>query len=271
MAIDEHFNVFIGWDSRESVASEVSEHSIRRRTRTELEINFLKHVDLRSRGLFSRPWLVDGKTGNLIDVIDGKPFSTEYSHTRFLIPHIMNYKGWALYVDGDMIFLSDIKKLIAVANDKYALMCVKHKGQPVQNSVKMNGRLKRQYYRKNWSSLMLINCSHPSNKWLTQERANLSNGIDLHMLCWLEEHEIGEIPGTYNYISGISHRLGNRDDGKPILPDCVHYTEGGPWNAENIDVPFSDLWTIEYESWCRDADHGKDVNSMPKTIYDRAC
>lgn len=261
--------VYIGWDSRESVASDVCAHSIRRRTRSVLDIKYLKHRELRALGLFARPWLIDGTKGNFTDLIDGRGFTTEFSHTRFLVPALQKYKGWALFLDADMIFLSDVKKLFSLCDDKYAIMCVKHQHQPPANSVKMDGRMQNGYWRKNWSSFMLINCAHPSNAALTVEKVNLADGADLHALSWLRDNEIGHLPTSYNYISGVSPKLAKTHEDKPIFPDVIHYTEGGPWFEEKKDVQFSDLWIDEYEEWCRDADFGNEVNSMPKTIFDR--
>ena len=36
--------------------------------------------------------------------------STEFTFTRFLVPHLMNYKGWALFIDCDIVFLEDVNK-----------------------------------------------------------------------------------------------------------------------------------------------------------------
>ena len=38
----------------------------------------------------------------------------------------MNFHGWAIYADGDMVCLEDIKKLWDLRDDKYAIQVVKH-------------------------------------------------------------------------------------------------------------------------------------------------
>lgn len=215
-----------------------------------------------------RPWMIDGITGDYIDLIDSCRFSTQYSHTRFLVPVLQNYKGWALYLDGDIIFTENVKELFSLCDDKYAIMCVKHKMLDNQNTLRFDGRLKRQYFRKNWSSLMLINCGHPSNKHLTKENVNLAKGSELHSFCWLDEHEIGELPRDHNHISGLSRKIDIPEGKKIAFPLSVHFTEGGPWDKTKKDVPYASLWIHEYEEWCRDADHGS-INELPKTIYDR--
>lgn len=256
--------VYIGWDSRESVASDVCAHSILKRTPAPIKITYLKHRDLRLKGYFARPWLVDGDTGNWKDLIDGRPFSTEFSHTRFLVPALQSHKGWALFLDSDMIFLSDIRKLFEMFDDKYAVMCVKHQHKPEPNATKMDGRQQLGYHRKNWSSFVAFNCSHPSNKTLTAEKVNFMKGSDLHSFSWLKDHEIGAIPFSYNYIAGVSPKLPAERGGRP---DVIHYSEGGPWFEECPDVPYGQMWTDEYEDWQQS---GHDIVSSVATVrYDK--
>ena len=241
-------SLFIGHDGREAVASEVAAHSIVNRTDSDVRIIFLKHRELRKDGYFARPWLVDGPTGNFSDLIDGRPFSTEFSHTRFLVPALMGYKGWALFLDADMIFLSDVEDLFKLCNNKYAAMVVKHNHVVKSGSIKMDNREQLAYNRKNWSSFVLWNCGHPANKTLTPEKVNFMKGSDLHNFTWLTDSQIGSLPFTYNYISGVSPPL---TEAKNHLPDVIHYTEGGPWFENCQDVPYAKLWLDEYEDYQR--------------------
>lgn len=157
----------------------------------------------------------------------------------------MKYKGWALFMDADMIFLSDIKRLFALCDDKYAVMCVKHRYPTKPDTVKMDDRVQRIYHRKNWSSFVLWNCAHSANKEITPEKVSFMHGIDLHGFDWLPDHLIGELPHTYNYISGISPTV------KGNIPDVIHYTDGGPWFEKCLDVPYAGSWIEEYEDWQR--------------------
>lgn len=236
--------VFIGWDAREAVTADVLSHSILKRTNANVKINYLKHRELRQRGLFNRPWLIESDTGNWKDLLDNKQFSTEFSHTRFLVPSLMNHKGWALFLDSDMVFLSDIKKLFELCDDKYAVMCVKHIHKPKHGDMKMDGRQQLSYPKKNWSSFVLFNCGHKSNKGLTPEKVNFMKGADLHSFSWLHESEIGNLPPTYNYIVGVSQKIPH---GK--MPDVIHFTEGGPWFDECREIPYGGTWSSEYEDW----------------------
>ena len=89
-------------------------------------------------GLYNRKHTV--KDGQMIDDIDGKPFSTDFSFTRFLVPALNMYQGWALYMDCDMYLRTDINDLFEEYNiDYYPLYCVKHQYEPTEE-FKMDGK-----------------------------------------------------------------------------------------------------------------------------------
>jgi lipopolysaccharide biosynthesis glycosyltransferase len=108
---DNSLKIFIGWDSREDIAYQVCKHSILRRQPL-AQIYPLKQHELRNNGWYTRP----------LDKLS----STEFTFTRFLIPELTNFKGWALFIDCDIIVTTDIKELFDQADDRYAIMCVKH-------------------------------------------------------------------------------------------------------------------------------------------------
>lgn len=262
MGFDKSLSIYIGYDSREAICSDVASHSIRKRTETPINISYLKHRDLRKSGAFLRPWLVESDTGNWKDLIDNKPFSTEFSHTRFLVPFLMKYRGWALFMDSDMVFLSDVKKLFALCDDKFAVMCVKHQHKP-KRGEKMDGRAQLSYHRKNWSSFVLFNCGHSSNRDLTPAQVNSMRGADLHAFTWLRDNEIGALPYSYNYIPNVSPKLAPERGG---MPDVIHYTDGGPWFPECQDVPYAGTWLEEYEDFQQNG-HGC-ISEVPTVKYD---
>lgn len=251
-------HVFLGWDSREAELTDICAHSIRRGTFAEVHFHYLKHRELRKKGWFTRPWLTRSDDGESVDLTDNKPFSTEFSHSRFLIPALMNYEGWALFMDADMVANGDITKLWSFTqNAHYAVQCVKHNHQPKLDQMKMDGRMQQQYYRKNWSSFVLWNCAHPAHKKLTVEHVNQAKGADLHAFKWIADHEIGALPSTYNWISGVSPKL--ETEGKKIkLPEVIHYTEGGPWFKECRNVPLGDVWELARSRWMDDGAPGFD-------------
>lgn len=202
-------NVYIGYDTREDIAYQVSKYSILSKS-NDINVFPLKLDDLRKKNLYTRG---EDKLG-----------STEFTFSRFLVPILNNYEGWALFCDCDIIFLKDLKELFNHADDKFAVMCVKHDYTP-QEGQKMDGKQQTIYPRKNWSSLVLWNCAHPSNKKITTELVNdpETTGKYLHRFSWLEDHEIGEISHEWNWLVGWYNEPG---DGSP---SAIHYTEGGPW------------------------------------------
>lgn len=213
-------NIYIGYDSREDVAYEVCKYSILSK-QPNVNIIPLKQQQLIQQGLYSRP--VD------------KLASTEFTFTRFLVPELNQFKGWALFIDCDILVTTDIQQLFDQVNDKYAVMCVQHDYQ-VRNKIKMDGRVQTQYPRKNWSSVVLWNCAHPSNQVITKELINNTSTTSayLHRFNWLRDHEIGKLSHTWNYLVGVYDDIEN--------PNLIHYTEGGPWFKGYEDCEFADLW-----------------------------
>lgn len=102
----------------------------------------------------------------------------------------------------------------------------------------MDGQVQQQYPRKNWSSMMLINCGHPSNHVVTKSFVNNEalTGAYLHRFSWLKDEEIGEISHEWNWLEGWYKEP---KDGKP---KAIHFTEGGPWFKNCQDVDYADLW-----------------------------
>lgn len=217
--------VYVGYDPREDIAYQVCKHSIISRNK-EVDVVPLVQKDLRSSGQYSRP----------IDTLA----STEFTFTRFLIPELMNYNGWAVFCDCDIIFIEDIKQLFDQADDKFAVMCVKHDYTP-QEGIKMDGQRQTIYPRKNWSSVVLWNCGHPSNKKLTKEMVNDLDltGAYFHRFSWLNDDEIGELKTEWNWLVGWHQEP---KDGKP---KAIHYTEGGPWFENYRNCEYSREWKTE--------------------------
>jgi len=233
--------VFIGFDERESIAYDVCKYSIERKASIPVEVVPIKHRQVRRDGLFWRQWITHPSEGYMIDLVDFKPFSTQFSHTRFLVPELMNFDGWALFLDSDMVFTSDIAELVDRIEDKYALMCVKHNYRRIENT-KMDNMPQQRYHRKNWSSFMLMNCGHPSNRRLNKTMVNQALGSTLHAFDWLNDEEIGHIGTDYNWIEGISPA--------GAMPKVIHYTLGGPWfdpieHPECQEVMYADVWINE--------------------------
>ena len=215
--------VFIGYDPREDIAYQVCKHSILKH-QPDADVRPLKQSELRDGGWYTRS--------------ADKLASTEFTFTRFLIPELANFNGWAVFMDCDMILTTDIKELFDQADDRYAVMCVKH-DYKVKEEFKMDGQKQTIYPRKNWSSVVLWNCGHPSNKVVDQDMVNEKelNGAYFHRFNWLNDEEIGELDHTWNYLVGVYDDIEK--------PNIIHYTEGGPWFENYRDCEFNELWKQE--------------------------
>ena len=136
-----------------------------------------------------------------------------------------------------VLFLDDVKKLFDQRNDKYAVMCAQHDYTP-KEGVKMDGKAQTIYPRKNWSSMMLINCGHPSNLNLTDQLVNdeYKTGAYFHRFSWLQDREIGKLSHEWNWLVGWYKEP---EDG---TPSALHYTEGGPWFKEYYNCEYNKEW-----------------------------
>jgi hypothetical protein len=171
--------------------------------------------------------------------MDGKPVSTEFSHSRFLTPHL-GTKKWAMFVDCDFLFLEDVAKLFAEADPKYSLMCRKFpekknalSKEAFHVAKKMDNIVQTSYSKKLWSSLVLWN---RDKVYPSVHDVSTRDGSWLHQFKWLSPTEIGSLSPAWNWING--------DD---AVPKAVHYTLGGPWFPNYKDCAYGNKWNEELE------------------------
>lgn len=215
-------SIWIGYDAREAEAFSVARASVRSRLCLPYPIRGLVLRDLQNRGLYTRPTEYRASAADkpiMWDAISDAPMATEFAISRFLVPTLAQ-RGWALFMDCDMMALADIGKLFDALDPSKAVHCVKHVHEP-KSTTKMDGQLQTFYARKNWSSFMAINCEHPANKVLTVEMVNTLPGRDLHRFCWLKDEDIGALDPAWNFL------VGHTDPA--IKPKVIHWTDGGPW------------------------------------------
>ena len=233
----EPLTVFIGYDHREHDAYEVCRASLLRHASAPLYIVKLEQNALRRAGWYRREWRQEGQ--NRIDLGDLKPFSTDFAFTRFLVPALSLYQGWSLFCDCDFLFTRDIAEVFSLADDKYAVMCVKHEHEPVE-STKMGGMVQSRYHRKNWSSFVLWNNEHPANAFLSSYIVNTWSGGWLHGFSWLRDEEIGEIPHEWNWLAGVDTTAKSQIIGGE--PAGIHFTLGVPIMPGCENTPYAGLW-----------------------------
>ncbi|MBB4520485.1 UNVERIFIED_ORG: hypothetical protein M2435_001265 [Rhizobium sophorae] len=231
-------SIHIGFDPREANGFAVTRRSTRRQLTLPIPTSGLVLADLKARGLYTRP--TSRRDGRLWDDISDAPMATEFACSRFLVPYLNNYDGWAIFMDCDMLVRTNLVRLFRQCDLSKAVMVVKHDHQPTAD-VKMDGQVQTRYARKNWSSLMVFNCGHPSNKALTVDLVNSVPGRDLHAFCWLKDHEIGALDQSWNYLVGHSS--------PEITPDIVHFTDGLPSLPGYEDCEYADEWRAELSRW----------------------
>lgn len=219
--------VYIGYDEAEREAYKACVRSLA--VVSDVPYEPLCIDRLASRGLINRP--VDGR-GQKYDIVSNAPCSSDFAISRFLVP-ILCQSGWALFVDCDTIFVKDPKELLSYADPEKAVMVVKH-NHAGDESSKMAGMAQTSYPRKNWSSVMLINCDHPANSRLSIRDVNERAGRDLHAFYWLSDDEIGELPAGANWLVDVNPR--------PDDLTIAHMTLGGPWLQDWKGGTFDDEW-----------------------------
>jgi lipopolysaccharide biosynthesis glycosyltransferase len=211
--------IFVGYDPREAVAYHTCANSIIRQA--------------------SRPVAIVPLALNLFEDYtethtDG---SNHFIYSRFLVPHLMDYTGWAIFIDGDMIVRDDIVKLWELRVLNQDVMVVKH-DYKTRMPVKYLGSKNEDYPRKNWSSVILWNCASHPNRKLTPEFVQKSTGAELHRFSWLDDDRIGELPREWNWLPD---EFGANTDAK-----LLHYTLGTPCFHEFANTPQGDEWHREH-------------------------
>lgn len=186
--------VFVGYDQRQPLAAQVLMHSIYKRASRPVSVTplVLSQMPVQRQGL------------------------TEFTFSRYLVPHLCGYTGTALFLDADMLCLADVYELDEIARPQLRPVCV------VKNSK----------LRFEWPSLMYFNCAHAKN--LT---ATLIAKGQPHILEWAGKHGIGELPSEWNHLVGYDEP---RTDAK-----IVHFTQGLPCWEETKNCEYSEAWWTE--------------------------
>lgn len=165
--------------------------------------------------------------------------STEFSLTRFLTPMLSGYSGQALFLDCDMLVRCDIKELFDSCGYDKDVYVVKHDYTP-KGETKFLDSVQHTYPRKNWSSVMMFNCSNSPCKRLTNQFVVNSSPSVLHQFKWCQDDRIGELGPEWN------HLVGEYDPN----PDAkiVHFTNGIPAFKGLGRQEFSKEWRDELKA-----------------------
>ena len=197
--------IFIGYDPRQALSYNVLQFSIIRRASIPVAIPqlVLPTMPLKRQGL------------------------TPFSWSRFMVPYLCGYEGKALFLDADMLCLSDVEDLLSISESLDAAYVSK-------NEKKFE-----------WASAILFNCDHPSNAILTPEY--IESARALHGMQWLKDEEVGDLPREWNHLAGYDQPTPNAK--------LVHFTQGLPIYEETKGSPYREEWLAEHkamnhiESW----------------------
>ena len=180
-------------------------------------------------GFFSRP--------------RGEKDSTDFAITRFLVPFLCDYQGFAVYMDGDMVCLDNPAELAGymtlMEKYNYAVRVVKHDYTPTEET-KFLGNIQSRYDKKNWSSVMVFNNALCTR--LSPEYVEKAPGLELHQFRWCGEHQVAALPKEWNWLIDVP---GYENFNRAKL---IHYTKGSPCFPEYANCTASELWHKEYES-----------------------
>lgn len=211
--------IFVGFDQKESIAYHVFCQSLISRSTRPLAITPLALGNI--GGVYTEKH------------IDG---SNSFIYSRFLVPYLSEFKGLAIFFDGDMVIRKDVSILLESIDVDCAVNVVQHDYETKFNT-KYFGNPNESYPRKNWSSVIVWNCEHESNKILTPEYVGDNTGAHLHRFKWLRDDQIGALDVSWNWL----------DQEYPLNknPNLVHYTIGTPCFTESRRTDHSYFWDRE--------------------------
>lgn len=191
--------IFCGYDPREAIGFHVFAHSVIQRASQPVEI-----IPLAAMGL--------------------PQGSNTFTLSRFLVPYLSGFNGRAIFADAcDMLMLGDVAELDALFDPAFAVQVVKHPDYVSEHERKYIGTEmeceQSNYCRKNWASLMIVNCGHQA--WKDQEEF-LERLPALHHLQFkgFDDEEIGALPPEWNVLV---------DEGQDdAAAKVLHWTAGIP-------------------------------------------
>lgn len=222
--------VFIGFDERQRVSFTTLAASIYELSSKPIAITplILKTLPITRRGL------------------------TPFTYSRFLVPWLCGFQGQAVFLDADMLLLSDINEVVLELESHHAIGVVTDIAKFEQ------------------TSFAVFNCAHPSNKILTPDYIQ-STSANLHAIQWLDEEEVCGLHSKWNQLVGyqdIDPSAGN-----------LHFTMGIPAYPETSSCPHSEYWSaqlklatssVPWEEIMGASVHAIDIDGVkfPKYVWD---
>ncbi len=170
---------------------------------------------------------------------DHKEGTNAFTYRRFLVPWMLHWEGWAVFMDGaDMLLRDDMCQLAKLFNPYKAVQVVKHNYTSRYPRKYIGTTMEADnvgYERKNWASVMAINCSHFAWRTITPEFVRKADPMDLLQLRFIPDDRIGELPVEWNWLVD---EFGANQDAK-----VLHFTAGIPGIPAHSDAPMAQEWT----------------------------
>lgn len=188
----DELKIFVGVDKRQILAYTVARSSIERHAsaRVAVEPLFYEWMPVKRRGL------------------------TDFTYTRYAVPHLCGFKGRALFVDGDIVVRGDVHELASLTDPLAQVSVSKNK------------------LRFEWPSVMFFNCGACLK--LTPEYIETNSCNDF---AWAKN--VGDLPPEWNHLVGY-------DEPNPNAK-LIHYTRGIPCWKITQDCEHSATWLDEFK------------------------
>lgn len=216
--------LFVGWDEREEVGSHVFNSSVIHNCSQTVQITHLK------KSAVAREFGVDIREG-----------SNAFTLSRFFIPALCDYAGWAIFADGaDMVCRADLSELWDQRDPRYAVQVVKHQYESRHKRKYIGTKMECEnlhYDRKNWASLMLINCGHRAWRQTPPDMLARMPTLKVLQFGFLSGNDIGGLHPSWNWLAD---EMTPTQDAK-----IVHWTAGIPGFAHYEVTPYSDEWRAQ--------------------------
>lgn len=165
-------------------------------------------------------------------ILDTLPISrrglTPFTFSRFLVPWLCDFRGPAIFMDADMLLVSDICELEDAIDDAVAVSVVRSLAQYEQ------------------TSFMLFNCAHPANRQLTPEYIE-TTADNLHGMAWLEPGQVGALDPVWNQLVGYQDVDVNRGNlhftmGVPVFPETATAEGAAQWRDYAAAANHAEPW-----------------------------
>jgi lipopolysaccharide biosynthesis glycosyltransferase len=222
--------VIIGTETNQLLPERVLEYSIRKFTKTDVDIRPVHQTEHRVGG-------------------------TNFGFVRFHVPQMCGYSGKAIYLDADQLVFDDIQKLydqlegdhaIALVNSPEGTFGGKPVGQHNQTSVMVLDCEKL----SDWKPDVMFKDVVPNRQ---EKQGDQIHYRDFMMLSWFDRNKIKPLPPTWNHFNVIRENTKlvhfSHVRSQPWThPDTHSLSEvWGKWLREAIREKFVSRWLVVKE------------------------